>query len=324
MSWQKKAAYAKAVQNIGGLIGSNIEKYASMQDAERRELEREERADARALERERLSEERKEQGLLKQAEIFSQAESNAPGVGEARRFEKFKSDLGDTALTDEQAKEVFKSQYDQKKVGGFEGADRYVEAYSKQREDVLNEIRRLGGNSESIRFAQQDVKTAQTAEAAAAKQAFDEKRLAETERNNRAQTDATNRRIEAVIAGQASRGGSGSSESKLTPRQQSDAKALDEDIKAARKALEDATAGQASVRKTERDAAEKAKTTAEARLAEAQRQRNEFWDSVEGKRPVTPENKPAPSKAPPKIGTVQGGYRFKGGDPSKPTSWEKV
>ncbi len=38
-----------------------------------------------------------------------------------------------------------------------------------------------------------------------------------------------------------------------------------------------------------------------------------------------PANTPAatPQTAAPKVGTVEGGYRFKGGDPSKPENWEK-
>lgn len=37
-----------------------------------------------------------------------------------------------------------------------------------------------------------------------------------------------------------------------------------------------------------------------------------------------PRAEPSQSVAAPKIGTVQDGYKFKGGDPSKPSSWEKL
>jgi len=40
----------------------------------------------------------------------------------------------------------------------------------------------------------------------------------------------------------------------------------------------------------------------------------------------TPPSKTATPSAPgvPKIGTIEGGYRFKGGNPADPKNWEKV
>lgn len=120
---------------------------------------------------------REEEALRRDAEIVSQAEANAPDIGSQRRFEKFKADVGQTDASDEQLRKVFDAQYNQREVGDFEGADRYVEPYSKQREDVLNEIRKLGGSSTAIKEGRETVKLAQTAEQAATKEARDARRL---------------------------------------------------------------------------------------------------------------------------------------------------
>ena len=150
-----------------------------------REMARDERLTAREEDREIRKDARTEAAALKDADIYAKAEAAAPGVGEARRFEKFKKDLGQTDMAEEDLRTVFKDQYDQTKVVAFEGADRYVERYSKQKEDVLSEIRRRGGSSGLINQAVAEVKGAREAERAADKLAFDEKRLNEVEQRRR-------------------------------------------------------------------------------------------------------------------------------------------
>ena len=150
-----------------------------------REMARDERLTAREEDREIRKDARTEAAALKDADIYAKAEAAAPGVGEARRFEKFKKDVGQTDMAEEDLRTVFKNQYDQTKVGTFEGADRYVERYSKQKEDVLSEIRRRGGSSGLINQAVAEVKGAREAERAADKLAFDEKRLNEVEQRRR-------------------------------------------------------------------------------------------------------------------------------------------
>jgi hypothetical protein len=190
------AGIGKGIADAGQTFGSFMAK--DIEERRRTELEalreerlaerealRDERLTAREEDREIRADTRKEAAALKDAGIYADAEKSAVGVGKSRRFEKFKKDLGRTDATDEELRNVFDEQYDQRKVGAFEGADRYTERYSKQKEDVLSEIRRMGGSSGLINQAQASVKTAQDTERAADRLAFDEKRLNEVEQRRR-------------------------------------------------------------------------------------------------------------------------------------------
>lgn len=179
------AGIGKGIADAGQTFGSFMAK--DIEERRRAELEalREERLTAREEDREIRADKRKEDAALKDAGIYADAEKSAVAVGETRRFEKFKKDLGQTDMDEEDLRKVFDEQYDQRKVGSFEGADRYTERYSKQKEDVLSEIRRMGGSSGLINQAQASVKTAQDAERASDRLAFDEKRLAEQEARRR-------------------------------------------------------------------------------------------------------------------------------------------
>lgn len=182
------AGMGKGIADAGQTFSSFMAK--DIEERRRAELEalREERLTAREEARETRAVDRVEAAAKKDADIFADAEKSAVGVGETRRFEKFKKDLGQTDMAEEDLRKVFDEQYDQRKVGNFEGSDRYVERYSKQKEDVLNEIRRTGGSSGLINQAQNSFKTAQEAERASDRLTFDQKRADARD----AQVDARN------------------------------------------------------------------------------------------------------------------------------------
>lgn len=163
---------ADAGQSIGGMMLKGIE--ADRQDE--REALREQRLLDRQAALDQLKADREEAKLKRDAEIYSQAEANAPAIGDKRRFEKFKADVGQTDMSDEDLRKVFDEQYNQRRVGNFEGADRYRERYSKEKEDTLNEIRRLGGSSAAIKEGRESYKAAVEAETRADKEAMDRRR----------------------------------------------------------------------------------------------------------------------------------------------------
>jgi hypothetical protein len=192
------SALGKGIANAGDMVGRYAIGQAEEQNRESRLMQREDRAEAR-----------KEAALKRDADIYDSAEKAAPGIGQDRRFAKFKTDLGQTDMSEDELRNVFDSQYNQKKVGDFEGADRYVERYSKEKEDVLNEIRRMGGSSGLINQARDSQKTALTAETAADRLAFDQKKADRKEEIDRKNLEIRDKQVDAIIArGQNTGGGS--------------------------------------------------------------------------------------------------------------------
>lgn len=182
------AGIGKGIADAGSTFGNYMAKDIEATRLDEREALREERLLKRQEALDQLKADREETKLRRDAEIYSQAEANAPAIGEQRRFEKFKADVGQTDMPEADLRKVFDEQYNQRNVGKFEGADRYVERYSKQKEDVLNEIRSLGGSSAAIKEGRESYKATVDAENRADKEALDRRR--EDRRDTQAQNTA--------------------------------------------------------------------------------------------------------------------------------------
>lgn len=193
------AGIGKGIADAGATFGNAMARGIEEDRRAAMEAAREERLLKREDERDQRKIDAAEALAKKDAEIFDQAEQSAVKVGADRRFEKFKRDVGPTEMGDEELRKVFESQYDQRKVGAFEGADRYTERYSRQKEDVLNEIRRMGGSSGLINQARDVFKATQEAEAKADRLAFDEKRFEALMPVKQQQADAATTRAEAAV-----------------------------------------------------------------------------------------------------------------------------
>jgi hypothetical protein len=171
------AGIGKGISDAGTTVGNAMMRKLENEQAMEREL----RAEKRIEDREVRAEERKEAALRRDADIYAEAEAAAPGVGDERRFAKFQADLGESALTPEEQRKVFDEQYNQRKVGDFEGADSYLERYSKLKEDMLGQIRRRGGSSGLIAQATGEYKAVLEAEKSADRIAFDERKFEASE-----------------------------------------------------------------------------------------------------------------------------------------------
>jgi len=189
------AGIGRGIADAGSTFGNAMMRGIEEERRTAAEMAREERLIARDEEREQRKEERLEAAAKKDADIFAEAEKAAPGIGQQRRFEQFKKDVGQTDMSEEELRGVFESQYDQRRVGQFEGADRYLERYSKQKEDVLNEIRRRGGSSGLINQATNVYKSTLEAERAADRLAFEEKREESRNAQNERRLDLMEERI---------------------------------------------------------------------------------------------------------------------------------
>ena len=180
------AGIGRGISDAGQTFGSAMMRELENERREALEALREERLIAREEARETRAVKRVEDAAIKDANIYAEAEKSAVGVGDERRFAKFKKDVGQTDMADADLRKVFDEQYNQRRVGNFEGGDRYAERYSREKQDVLDEIRRMGGSSGLINQAQATVKATQEAERASDRLAFDQNRAdrrdAQTER----------------------------------------------------------------------------------------------------------------------------------------------
>jgi hypothetical protein len=192
MSARVWEAFGKSMANTGGLIGQYMMQRAGDEEREAREIAREERALART-----------EAAAKKDADIYAEAKARAASIGEDRRFAKFKADFGQTDMPEEDLRKVF----NEKKTD-------YVERYSKEKEDVLNEIRLMGGSSGLINQALESQKAAVTAETAADRLAFDQKKADKKEEADREANRIREKQIDAIIEKNKGGGESGSSNRK--------------------------------------------------------------------------------------------------------------
>jgi hypothetical protein len=195
------SALGNAVSNFGTNFGNGMIRQIERDEQEQRELERERRADQRDEAKFQRRKEAEEAERMKQAGIFDQAEKNALVSADRERFEKFRKDAktSGSEADDATLRKLFDENYNDQVVAG---SDRYTTKYSRDRQLVLDEVRRLGGNSESIRSAQQSVKDAQTAEDQAARRAIERADLLAREKKGDQQFAVLMQRDETTRRGQ--------------------------------------------------------------------------------------------------------------------------
>jgi hypothetical protein len=140
------------------------------------------------------------------AAIYIKAADAAPAAGDERRFQKFKTDIGQTDATEDQLRTVFKNQYNQRQVGNFGGADRYVDPASANSQDIVGELRKNAAPATMIMSAQKDHQSQLAAERQATLDAFNGRKLdakdrdaEEVMRSNKADEAGRAARTEAII-----------------------------------------------------------------------------------------------------------------------------
>jgi hypothetical protein len=212
------AGIGKGIADAGSAVGGMMFRSIEQDRNDSRLAQREELADKRMREREALvdqrkidaeirAEERKREEQRRDAEDYAAASTAAPDIGYQRRFEQFKKDIGpDSVSTEEEMRSVFDKYYNQRKVGPDENAERYAEPYSKEKADVIAELRRRGASGGVINQAIAEQKSAVEAERAATRLQLDRQR---EDRRDKAEErryqegvsrDATaNRRIDAMV-----------------------------------------------------------------------------------------------------------------------------
>ena len=126
------------------------------------------------------------QGELEDAQKYDGAVGRAEKVGDDRRFAKFRDDLratgGGEGMSEEQLREVFNSQYNNKQSTTEAGGTRYMEPESRNKADVLDELRKGGASGGLLKTARDDLTNTQRAEQQARSEALKEKQLEQRDR----------------------------------------------------------------------------------------------------------------------------------------------
>lgn len=145
------------------------------------------------------------------------AEEASKGIGDERRFAKFKADLGKTDATDEQLREVFNSQYDSKRfMAGDKVESPYVDKGSDRAGDVVNALKQQGAGSGLVKSAMDEQKLQAAAEQKAAELAAKERRDVAMENYREGKLDNDGRRLEILASRAAGGQGAREGESKFT------------------------------------------------------------------------------------------------------------
>lgn len=126
------------------------------------------------------------QADLEDAQKYEGAVGRAEKVGDDRRFAKFREDLratgGGEGMSEEQLREVFNSQYNNKQSTAEAGGTRYMEPESRNKADVLDELRKGGASGGLLKTARDDLTNTQRAEQQARSEALKEKQLEQRDR----------------------------------------------------------------------------------------------------------------------------------------------
>ena len=126
------------------------------------------------------------QAELDDAQKYDGAVGRAERVGDDRRFAKFRDDLratgGGEGMSEEQLREVFNSQYNNKQSTAEAGGTRYMEPESRNKADVLDELRKGGASGGLLKTARDDLASTQRAEQLSRSEALREKQLEQRDR----------------------------------------------------------------------------------------------------------------------------------------------
>ena len=211
---------------IGGLAKGGLD-IINTEEAQQRKIEdeaRREEATMRAEERRALAEQKRQEALQFLAEQREEkrrqrdasdmigANEDAEKAVTDRGFEKFKSDLGQTDASPEELRKVYESQYHDKTVGGFAGADRYDIRESEKAKERLTQLQRRGASSGLITSAYNEQRDTRNAERAAEQDAFKQRQQASKEEIERARLDqkeADSKRDFSAMMARIERSGSG-------------------------------------------------------------------------------------------------------------------